>query len=212
MAKTGSQNSRKKGDKKRLQKKASPALWESLDVSGWFDTRVGFEQNDLDVFYPDDKKLPSPVYSDTLPGEYYFSWYAHKHPEKEDETAAVGLIKTWCACTRDDNADQADPARTKSLLADLRALAKNGCVTANCFLGHVYADAIHVRKNTVKAREYFQFAADNDDPLAMFQLWKLLPEGEGDSLVRQSVRLGCPKAVHSMADLQGKYLLCRGAP
>ena len=198
MAKSGRQNSRNKRDKKRLQKKASSAQWESLDVSGWFDTSVCFEQNDLDVFYPDDKKLPSPVYKDTLPGEQYFSWYAHEHPDKEDETAAVGLIKNWCATDRLRKTEENAPDLWKPLLNDLRALAKKGSVTANSFLGHVYANAIHVRKNSVKAQEYFQFAADNGDPLAMFQLWKLLPAGDGEALVTESVRLGNPQAVHCL--------------
>ncbi len=199
MAKSGTrQNSKKKRDKRRLLKQqASPAqFWESLDVSGWFDTSVGFEQNDLVVFYPEDPALPSPVYKGYLPGEFYFSFYAHEHPEKKDETAAVRLIKNWCACDKASRLDpKTNPALWQPLLDDLQALAKKGCVTANCFLGHVCAGARHVKKNTAKAREYFQFAAENGDPLAMMLLWTQMQASESDAMLKESARLGCPQAV-----------------
>ncbi len=138
MSKSDRQKSKTKRDRSRLvMQQASPASgWETLDVSGWFDSSVGSEQNDLKCFYPEDKSLPSPVYKDVLPGEYYLSFYAHEHPEKEDETAAVRLIKSWICCRRRTGPD-ADPTMVPRLLKDLQKLAENGCVTANSFLGHL---------------------------------------------------------------------------
>ncbi len=203
MAKSGSQNSRKKRDKRRiLMKQASPArYWETLDVSGWFETSSEGEQDNLDVFYPDEKKHLPPVYKDTLPGEHYFSWYAHEHPEKEDETAAVRLVREWYACTGDHSAEQTDPDCRKPLLGELQALAEKGCVTASCFLGHIFNDAVCVRKNTVKAKQYLQYAADSSDPYACYLLWTLLPEDEGSALLKKSAEYGCPAAVQHLCYL-----------
>ncbi len=205
MAKSGTrQNSKKKRDKRRLLKQqASPArYWEMLDVSGWFDTSIGYEQNILSRLLSPHKILPFPVYSESLPGEFYFSFYAHEHPEKEDETAAVRLVKDWYAILADMERD--DPSATQeSILAGLRDLAKKGCVTASCFLGYLYNDADHVRKNTAKAKQYLQFAADSNDPLACYILGTILPGDEGLAMLKKSAEYGCPCALQLLA-----YRIC----
>ncbi len=203
MSKSGSQNSRKKRDKRRLLRKQSSAVrnWETLDVSGWFDTGAGTEQNILDVFCPDDKSLPYPVYKDPLPGEAYFSWYAHEHPEKEEEASAVRLIRQWVSCNKED--DGTDPESLKALLDPvvlrLQELASAGCVTANAFLGGLYKDGTAVKKNTAKAKRCLRFAADHGEPLACYLLWTMLPDDEGLELLQKSTEYGCPTAVRNMA-------------
>ncbi len=205
MSKSGSQNSRKKRDKRRLlMKQASPVRnWETLDVSGWFDTGAGTEQDDMDVFCPDDKSLPSHVYKDPLPGEVYFSWYAHEHPEREDEAFAARLVRQWVSCEKEHVTDpESLKALREPVLARLQAMAPVGCVTANAFLGCLYKDGYGgVRKNTTKAKCCLKYAAGDGDPLACYTLWTMLPEEEGQDLLNKSTEYGCPSAVQHMAYL-----------
>ena len=71
MAKSRSkQNSKKKRDKRRLLKRQASAAysWQTLDVSGWFDTS-GYPEADIfmDRFFTGSEDLPDVVYEEALP-------------------------------------------------------------------------------------------------------------------------------------------------
>ncbi len=200
MAKSGNrQDSKKKRDKRRLLKQQAKPVrqsWQDVDVSAWFDSTVGLEADVVDVFYPKAEDLPSPVYENGVPGDLCFSYYACTHPELKDEAEAVVLIKKLLlfqkSCGQDKDADK---GQAKPLLDKLKKMAQAGSVTASACLGHLYLYGMLVRRNTQKARQYLQFAASKNDPVACFWLAALSDEPEETKLLQKSCESSCPSAL-----------------
>ncbi len=208
MAKSGSsQNSKKKRDKRRLLKQQALPVrqaWQDVDVSAWLDNTVGFEADILDVIYPKADDLPSPVYDLSLPGDYCFSYYACTHPDKKEEAEAVCLVKKLLLFQKnsagkddgkDGEEDGAEAGTAKDLLDKLKKMAREGCVTASAYLGHMYVHGKLVRRNVKKGQELLRFAADNNDPVACFWLAVSLDEAEGTKLMQKSCESCCPSAL-----------------
>ncbi len=201
MAKYTRQDSRKKRDKRRLlrqQASASRHAWQDLDVSGWFDNTVGMEADILEVFYPQADDLPSPVYDTALPGDACFSYYAYTHPDRKDETEAVVLVKQLML-SRKKNGQEEDPGKEKAkpLLDKLKKMAQAGSVTASACLGYLYINGELVRRDLRRAKQYLQFAADSNDPVACFWLSSLSEGAEEKRLIQKSCEGGCPSALYA---------------
>ncbi len=200
MAKSRSkQSSKKKRDKRRLLKRqaAAASSWQTLDVSGWFDTS-GYPEADIfmDRFFTGSEDLPDVVYEEVLPGEVLFNHYEHAHPEQVEETLALVYIRELYRL--EYNADfeaYGEPRPKKTILKDLNKLAREGSVTASSFLGTMYALGRHVRKNLDKAEPYLRFAAERNEPLACFRLALLLDGEEAEQYLDKSCASGCPEAL-----------------
>ncbi len=199
MAKScGRQNSKKKRDKRRLLKRqATVSSWQPLDVSGWFDISADPEAESMDVFYPKASGLPSRVYKDFVPGEYYFNYYAHQHPDQEDELAAVSLVMQYVDSLLAEEVHEAeDTARPKkAVLKDLEKLSQNGSVIASTYLGYLYSTGTGVRSNPDRAETYLRFAVSKNDPLAFFWLAFTLEGEEAVQFMDKACEAGCPPAV-----------------
>lgn len=200
MAKScGRQNSKKKRDKRRLLKQqAGPvSLWKTLDVSGWFDISADPESESMEVFYPKAAGLPSRVYEDFVPGEFYFNYYAHQHPDQQDELSAVSLVRQYVdSLAAEDYPEAEGMARPKkAVLKDLEKLARGGSVTASSYLGYLYSTGTGVRSNPDRAETYLRFAVSKDDPLACFWLALTLDGEEAEQFMDKGCEAGCPPAV-----------------
>ncbi len=202
MAKSRSkQNSKKKRDKRRLLKRQAAAVcsWQTLDVSGWFDISADPEAENIEVFFPKASGLPSRVYKDFVPGECYFNYYAHQHPDQEDELAAVSLVRQYVDAFAAEIAPEAEGmARPKkAVLRDLEKLARGGSVTASTYLGYLYSTGTGVRRNPDRAETYLRFAVSKNDPFACFWLALTLDGEEAEQFMDKSCEAGCPPAVSS---------------
>ena len=195
------QDSKKRRDKRRLLKRqAGPvSLWQPVDVSGWFDISADPEAESLDVFYPKSSSLPSRVYEDFVPGEFYFNYYARLHPDKEDEAAAVSLVRQYVDAyfAKDDPEAEGKIRPKKAVLKDLEKLSRGGSVTASTYLGYVYTTGTGVRCNSDKAETYLRFAVSKNDPLACFWLAATLKGEEAEQFMDTACEAGCPPAVSS---------------
>ncbi len=193
------QDSKKRRDKRRLLKRqAGPvSLWQPLDVSGWFDISADPEAESMEVFYPKSSGLPSRVYEDFVPGEFYFNYYARLHPDKEDEAAAVSLVRQYADSYVADKYPESEiMARPKkAVLKDLEKLSRGGSVTASTYLGYVYTTGTGVRCNPDRAETYLRFAVSKNDPLACFWLAATLKGEEAEQFMDKACEAGCPPAV-----------------
>ncbi len=196
------QASRKKRDKRRLlRQQACPARpWQSVDVSRWFDTIGCPEAKGLDMFFPGSDDLPDVVYEDVLPGELLYNYYAHDHPDQEEELLAVMHIRHLLMLEANADSEAEGEARPKkAILKDLEKLAKEGSATASTFLGSLYAVGMDVRKNYDRAESYLRYAASKDDPFACFFLARLLElkeeEEESEQFLDKSCAGGCLEAI-----------------
>lgn len=193
-------DSKKKRDKRRLLKQQALPVrqgWLDVDVSAWFDNTVGFEADVLDVFYPKAEDLPSPIYDSGLPGDYCFSYYACKHPDKKDEAEAVKLIKELLLFEKNSAQEEGkDTGTVKPVLDKLKKLAQAGCITASDYLGYQYAYGGLVRRNRQKGMDLLRFAADSNDPVACFWLSALSDKAEETRLLQKSCECGCPTALY----------------
>ncbi len=195
------QASRKKRDKRRLlrQQAGTGRLWlTDVDVPGWFHSYVEGEPC-LNVYHPQADSLPSSVYEDVLPGEFYCTYYAHQHPELENEAVAASLGASLCVFdSRAGTKAEADGAAglVKKALKELKNLAEYGIVSAQSCLGYLYMHGRLVRTNKARAVQYLRLAAEKNDPLACFWLSTLLEdEKEGLKFMTKSYELGFPTAV-----------------
>ena len=199
MAKSRSkQNSKKKRDKRRLLiRQAAPVRsWQSLDVSGWFDASYPESEFFTGRFFTGSEGLPDVVYEEVLPGEVFFNYYEHAHPEQVEETLAVIYIRELYRLEyHADPKVLGEPRPKKTILNDLDKLAREGSVTASAFLGTMYALGRHVRKNLDKAEPYLRFAAEKNEPLACFRLALLLDGEEAEKYLDKSCASGCPEAL-----------------
>ncbi len=196
------QQDRKKRDKRRLlqQQAASARAWELLDLSAWFDTGVGFEQQ-VDEAVPFNDDSGQFIYPDWVPGERFFSYWAHEHPEDEAETAAVCLIKQIVShASTDADAGKSDDSKAKDIVKKLKKLAGDGCVTASSYLGYAYLNGLYGRRAPKKAADYLGFSAGKKDPVACF--WtaflgsdEILPAAAIEDALVASREAGCPQAM-----------------
>ncbi len=197
------QNSKKKRDKRRLLKQqAAPSCsCKKMDVSGWFDNPADHVSEFMDVFYPKAPDLPSRIYENALPGELYFNWYAHEHPDEKDEQSAAGLIKHFIFAEIKAVLEPEDwNSKKKAILKDLEKLAKNGCITAASYLGFLYANGGSVRKNRVRAERYLRLGAGKNNPVACFWLAHVTEGAESVQLLDKSCEGGCPAALYKMSN------------
>ena len=193
------QASKKKRDKRRLlRQQAEPSCpWQKLDVSGWTDNTPGPGSESMEVFYPKSDGLPSCIYENALPGEYYFSWYAHEHPDQEDELTAAIIIRHYIYDVLSPGCDpEARAGEKKAILKELEKLAKNGCITAACYLGYLYITGKTVRKNMAKAEQYLRLAAGKNHPLACYLLFRATEGAESEHYFAKSFEIGYPQALY----------------
>ena len=199
------QQNRKKRDKRRLlqQAAASPKAWESLDLSAWFDTSVGFEQDVDGAVSLHDDSGQFTIYPYWLPGENFFSYWAHEHPDDEAETAAVCLIKQIMAHDK-PGLSESDLSQGKAIIKKLMKMAKDGCITASSYLGYVYLQGRYVRRDLKKTAHYLKVSFDKKEPLAC--LWTALIAShqniEGPDMEKAldvSCEAGCAQALHLKA-------------
>ncbi len=201
----GKQQDKKKRDKRRLMQQAasSPRAWESLDISCWLDNGAGLDQCMAGSFVLDDNGTRMLIYPNELPGEKYFSYWAHEHPDDEREAEAVILIRQILAISYGTAANDADPGRKKPLLNKLEKMAREGCVTASSFLGWCYVSGQHVRKNLTKGTQYICFACDKNEPLACYNYAACLniPPEKAEKELAASCAAYCPGALQLRAKL-----------
>ncbi len=199
------QQNRKKRDKRRLlqQAAASPKAWESLDLSAWFDTSVGFEQGVDGAVSLNDDSGQFIIYPYWLPGEKFFSYWAHEHPDNEAETAAVCLIKQIMAHDK-PGLTESDLSQGKAIIKKLIKMAKDGCITASSYLGYVYLQGRYVRRDLKKTAHYLKVSFDKKEPVAC--LWIAIIANqqniEGPDIEKAldvSCEAGCSQALHLKA-------------
>lgn len=198
------QQSKKKRDKRRLlqQVAASSRAWELIDLSAWYDTSVGSELDVAEAISAEESGR-FVIYPQWLPGEKFFSYWAHEHPDDEAERAAVCLIKQIMA---HDNDDVAEPylSQGKAIIKELKKMAKDGCITASSYLGYVYLQGRYVRRDLKKTAQYLKVSFDKKEPVACLWLTLIAKQQDltGPSIEEAldiSCEAGCSQALHLMA-------------